>query len=100
MLNGPNSYNSWPNLSFWELHLIINILQRGNYHNKIDAKQWTVYWNKIKKPVSLTEVTPVMNAKHNGECRSWEKLPRVVLLVDVVEAMRRGEGESVPNLKK
>ena len=48
----------------------------------------------------LTEVTPVMDAKHNGEGRSWEKLPRVVLLVDVIEAMRRSEGESVPNLKE
>ena len=48
----------------------------------------------------LTEVSPVMDAKHNGEGAGWEKLPRVVLLVDVVEAMRRGEGESVPNLKK
>ena len=48
----------------------------------------------------LTEVTPVMDAKHNGKGRSWEKLLRVVLLVDVIEAMRRSEGESVPNLKK
>ena len=62
--------------------------------------KWTKYWNKIKKPVLLTEVSPVMDAKHNGEGRSWEKLLRVVLLIDVIEAMRRSEGESVPNLKK
>ena len=62
--------------------------------------KWTKYWNKIKKPVLLTEVSPVMDAKHNGEGAGWKKLPRVVLQVVVIEAMCCGEGKSVPNLKK
>ena len=56
--------------------------------------QWKSFFSWSQSPVFLCDLTPVMEAKHNGEGAGGQHL----LLVVVVQAVRRCQSKSVANL--